>query len=104
MSGVLQFDYHPGNILVPMPIYVLENVKVLGLHDVIRLVGYHLVLCLLVLRRSQEFEWSRYGGSNPACLEYEIKMEQVFDVPPQRANKSSAMGPGTIVDVPSHEI
>lgn len=95
----LQFDRHSGGILVSLPIGVLEDVKVLGLYSVIRLIGYDSVLCLLALRRSQEIDWSRYGGTDPAFLGYDLKTGPVFNVPPLRANKRTKTGSTTVFDV-----
>lgn len=77
--------------------------EVLGLYDVIRSFSYDLVLCLLAIRRSQERDWSRCGGSNLALFGYDFETGQGFDVPPLRASNRCETGSGTIVDVQSQE-
>lgn len=101
--GHLQFDQHSDGIIVPLPTGVLEDVEVLRLYDVIRLVGYGPVLCLLAVRRSQEIDWSQYGGNYPTFFGYDFNSGQVFDVPPLGANKKSKTDSDMIVDIPFHQ-
>lgn len=64
----------------------------------IRLVGYDLVLCLLMLSRSQEVDWSRSGGTNHVSLGYDSTTGQVFDVPLLRAKKRLKVDSATVID------
>lgn len=99
-----QIDRHRGGILVPLPTGFREAVEVFGLYEVIFLLGYNSLLCLLALRCSQETDWSHYGGSDPAFFGYDFKTRQVFDVLRLRANKRYRTGSRTIVDVAAHEV
>lgn len=59
-----QLDHHRGGILVTMPTGVLEDFGVTGLYDAIRLAVHGPELRLLVPRRLQKIDWSRYGSSD----------------------------------------
>lgn len=74
------------------------------MYDVIGLVGYDPVLCLLALLRSQETEFSSNGGEDPLFFGCDFKTGQLFDVSPLRANKKSRMGSGVTVDVPGRAV
>lgn len=91
-------------MLVPLPSGVLEDVEVLGLYDVIRLAGYNPVLCLLVLRRLQEIDWSHYHGADLQFFGYDFKTEQVFNAPQLCTNKRSKTDSGVIVGVLGHKV
>lgn len=53
----------------------------------------------VVLRRSQETDWSRYDGDGPPLFVYDFKTGQVFDVSQLCTNKRSRRGSGVIVDI-----
>lgn len=78
--------------------------EVLGLYDIIQLVGYDPVFCLLALRCSQEIDWSCYGGNYTTFFGYDSNTDQVFDVPPLLANKSPKMGSSAIFDTQGHGV
>lgn len=61
--------------------------EVLNLYNAIRFVGKSLVLCLLMLKRAQQFERSPYDNIDPAFMAHELRMVQVYDVCPLRSNK-----------------
>lgn len=96
--GHLQFDHHRCGILVPMLTSVLENVEIPCLYGVIRPVDYDAVLCLLALRRSQEFYCLRFDDRDLVFFGCGFKTRQTFDVPPLHANKRSKTGTSTILD------
>lgn len=95
----VQFDHHCGGIHVPLQSDILEDIEVLCLYDVIRFDGYDPVLCVLSLLRSQEMDWSRYGGDDTPVFGYDFRREQVYDVPTLRANKRSRNGSGVVIDI-----
>lgn len=49
LFGHVQFDYHRGRILSLLQTVFRKDKAVLGLYDVLRLVGHNPVLCLLAL-------------------------------------------------------
>lgn len=100
----VQFDHHRGGVPVQLPAGILEDVKILGLHDVFQLAGYDPVLCLLVPHRFQEIFWSLYGGEDPPFFVYVLTAGLVYSVPPLRVDERSNMGSGIVVDISSHEV
>lgn len=61
------------------------------------------MLCVLHLSRSQEIDWSHYGGENSSISEYEFTDRQLHDVPPLCASEMSKTGSGIVVDVLGYE-
>lgn len=102
--GHVQFDYRHSGILILLPTGILEGMVVLRMYYFIQFASCDLTLCLLALRRSQETDWPRYSGRDPAFFGHELGTEQVFDASPMHAHKRSGMGSVTIVDVPGHNI
>lgn len=83
---------------------MLEGIQALGFYDVVRLVGYDLVLCFLGVRRLQEVDWSLYGGNDTPFSAYHFSAGSVLVVSPLLANKRSKSGFGVSVDIPGHEV
>lgn len=69
------FDHHCGDILVLLLTHDLEDVDVIGVYDVIQLVCYVRMSCLLGLRHSNEFVWLYYGNREHTFFDYDLKME-----------------------------
>lgn len=59
--GDPHFVHHCGGDLVMLSTGSLQKIEILGLYDVIRLVRYDLISCLLVLRRWHGIDWSSYS-------------------------------------------
>lgn len=69
--------------------------------DVIQIVWYDLLLCLLELRGSKNVNWLPYGCTDPVCLGWDFWTWQVFDVPLLRTKKRYRKGSAAVVDIPT---
>lgn len=101
--GHVQFVYHFGGILVPLPTGVLGDNEVLGLYDIIRIAGFDPVKCLLAARRSQEIDWSGYGVDSTPFFGYESKSGLAYVISTLRATERSETDSDVIFDISGYD-